>query len=195
MPDPVGTFLSLLLARVVLAAKKIERSATFQVRWLCPRRRDKSCTVYNTFMAEDQALHLYFLGGPDFVVGPDAPPAERNVLGVIGKVGIETGRKVVAMRRRWSELIALVARKAVHPVFGLPSGVEARDSRHAETISGGSRGRCGICQVYTPPLRRGGPQEHRLCEPDPLRPLIKMVRDRMSASVGDIAPNQKEIAA
>ena len=40
--------------------------------------------VYNTFMAEDHALHFYFLGGPDFVMGPDAPPAERNVLGVIG---------------------------------------------------------------------------------------------------------------
>ncbi len=82
--------------------------------------------VYNTFMAEDHALHFYFLGGPDFIVGPDAPPAERNVLGVIGKVGIETGKKVVAMRRRWRELIALVAGKAVHPVFGLPGGVAKR---------------------------------------------------------------------
>jgi len=82
--------------------------------------------VYNTFMAEDHALHFYFLGGPDFVVGPDAPPAERNVLGVIGKVGIETGRKVIAMRRRWRELIALTAGKSVHPVFGLPGGVAKR---------------------------------------------------------------------
>jgi F420-non-reducing hydrogenase large subunit len=82
--------------------------------------------VYNTFMAEDHALHFYFLGGPDFVVGPDAPPAERNVLGVIGKVGIETGRRVITMRQRWRELIALVAGKVVHPVFGLPGGVAKR---------------------------------------------------------------------
>ena len=27
--------------------------------------------VYSTFMLEDHALHFYFLGGPDFVVGPD----------------------------------------------------------------------------------------------------------------------------
>ena len=39
-------------------------------------------------MFEDHALHFYFLGGPDFVVGPDAPAAERNVLGVVAKVGL-----------------------------------------------------------------------------------------------------------
>jgi F420-non-reducing hydrogenase large subunit len=79
--------------------------------------------VYSTFMVEDHTLHFYFLGGPDFVVGPKAPAAERNVLGVIAKVGIETGRKVIAMRRKLRELTALAAGKAIHPVFGLPGGV------------------------------------------------------------------------
>ena len=55
--------------------------------------------VYNAFTFEDHALHFYFLGGPDFVVGPDAPKAERNVVGVIGKVGVEVGKKVIAARR------------------------------------------------------------------------------------------------
>jgi len=79
--------------------------------------------VYSTFMVEDHALHFYFLGGPDFVVGPEAPKAERNVLGVIARVGVETGKRVIAMRRRLRELIALVGGKVVHPVFGLPGGV------------------------------------------------------------------------
>jgi len=79
--------------------------------------------IYNIFMVEDHALHFYFLGGPDFVVGPQAPAAERNVLGVIARVGVETGRRVIAMRRRLRDLIALVGGKAVHPVFGLPGGV------------------------------------------------------------------------
>ncbi len=79
--------------------------------------------IYSTFMVEDHALHFYFLGGPDFVVGPQAPAAERNVLGVIARVGVETGRRVIAMRRRLRELIALVGGKVVHPVFGLPGGV------------------------------------------------------------------------
>lgn len=79
--------------------------------------------VFNTFMAEDHALHFYFLGGPDFVVGPQAPAAERNVLGVVAKVGVETGKAVIAMRRKLRELTALAAGKTVHPVFGLPGGV------------------------------------------------------------------------
>lgn len=79
--------------------------------------------IYSTFMTEDHALHFYFLGAPDFVVGPEAPAAERNVLGVIGKVGVEVGKKVIAMRRRLRELIALAGGKVVHPVLGLPGGV------------------------------------------------------------------------
>jgi F420-non-reducing hydrogenase large subunit len=82
--------------------------------------------VYSTFMAEDHALHFYFLGGPDFVVGPTAPAAERNVLGVIGKVGLETGKKVISMRRRLRELISMVGGKVIHPVLGLPGGVSKR---------------------------------------------------------------------
>jgi F420-non-reducing hydrogenase large subunit len=79
--------------------------------------------VYCTFMLEDHALHVYILGGPDFIVGPDAPPELRNVVGVIQKVGVEVGKKVISMRRRLRELIAYVGGKVIHPVFGLPGGV------------------------------------------------------------------------
>jgi F420-non-reducing hydrogenase large subunit len=79
--------------------------------------------IYNIFMLEDHALHVYILGGPDFIVGPDAPAAMRNVLGVIGKVGIETGKRVITTRRRLRELITYLGGKVIHPVFGLPGGV------------------------------------------------------------------------
>lgn len=79
--------------------------------------------AYNAFMLEDHALHVYILGGPDFIVGPQAPAAERNVLGVINKVGLEVGKKVISMRRRIREFISYVSGKVVHPVFGLPGGV------------------------------------------------------------------------
>ncbi len=79
--------------------------------------------VYNTFMLEDHALHVYILGGPDFIVGPDAPPEMRNVVGVIQKVGLDIGKKVISMRRRLRELIASIGGKVIHPVLGLPGGV------------------------------------------------------------------------
>jgi len=79
--------------------------------------------VYSIFMVEDHALHFFFLGGPDFVVGPAAPKAERNVLGVIGKVGLEVGKEVIAVRKELRELMAQIAGRAIHPVFGLPGGV------------------------------------------------------------------------
>ena len=42
---------------------------------------------YSSFYVTDHTTHFYILGGPDFVMGPDSPVAERNVLGVIAKVG------------------------------------------------------------------------------------------------------------
>ena len=79
--------------------------------------------VYNTFMLEDHALHVFVLGGPDFIVGPEAPPEQRNIVGVIQKVGLEAGKRVIATRRRLREVIAYFGGKAVHPVLGLPGGV------------------------------------------------------------------------
>jgi F420-non-reducing hydrogenase large subunit len=79
--------------------------------------------IYNTFMLEDHALHVYILGGPDFIVGPDAPREQRNVIGVINKVGVEVGKNVISMRKRLREFIAYAGGKVIHPVFGLPGGV------------------------------------------------------------------------
>ncbi len=78
---------------------------------------------YNTFMFEDHNLHFYFLGGPDFIVGPDAPAGQRNVLGVIAKVGLEIGKKVIDIRKRTRNIIQTLGGRVVHPVNGLPGGV------------------------------------------------------------------------
>jgi len=79
--------------------------------------------VYNAFFVEDHALHFFFLGGPDFVVGPTAPKGERNILGVLGKVGLEIGKEVIGLRKQMRDLITLTAGKVIHPVFGLPGGI------------------------------------------------------------------------
>ena len=78
---------------------------------------------YSIFFATDHTTHFYALGGPDFVVGPDAPPAERNILGVIKKVGMDIAGKVLKMRRDGHHLIKLIGGRPVHPNWGLPGGV------------------------------------------------------------------------
>ncbi len=78
---------------------------------------------YNLFMYEDHLLHFYFLGGPDFIVGPDATKGSRNILGVIDKVGVETGKKVIAIRKWCREIMTEMGGKVIHPVLGLPGGV------------------------------------------------------------------------
>ena len=48
--------------------------------------------LYSAFYVTDHATHFYALGGPDFIVGPDAPVAERNILGVLQQ-GRRGGRR------------------------------------------------------------------------------------------------------
>ncbi|MBM4161225.1 MAG: Ni/Fe hydrogenase subunit alpha [Ignavibacteria bacterium] len=79
--------------------------------------------LYNTFYAGDHTTHFYALGGPDFVVGPDAPAAERNILGVVKKVGLEIGGKVIEMRKRTQEVIKTIGGKQTHQVTSLPGGI------------------------------------------------------------------------
>ncbi len=77
---------------------------------------------YNAFYSTDHTVHFYALGGPDFVLGPDAPPAERNILGVIHKVGVDIGKQVIACRKRNHEIIKQLGGRGIHPVAGLPGG-------------------------------------------------------------------------
>jgi F420-non-reducing hydrogenase large subunit len=79
--------------------------------------------LYNAFFAGDHTTHFFVLAGPDFVVGPTADPAERNILGVIAKVGLEVGGAVIKMRAESNELVAMIGGKAIHPVCALPGGV------------------------------------------------------------------------
>ncbi|MBC8415310.1 MAG: Ni/Fe hydrogenase subunit alpha [Candidatus Cloacimonetes bacterium] len=81
---------------------------------------------YNLFMFEDHTIHFYYLGGPDFIVGPDAPAGKRNILGVIEKVGVDVAKQVITIRKRCRDIMAEIGGKTIHPVLGLPGGVAKR---------------------------------------------------------------------
>ncbi|NQS98229.1 MAG: Ni/Fe hydrogenase subunit alpha [candidate division Zixibacteria bacterium] len=85
--------------------------------------------LYNGFYASDHTTHFFALAGPDFICGPDAPPAERNILGVIAKVGIDAGMKVINQRARGQRVIEIIGGKKVHPVTTLPGGMAKRISK------------------------------------------------------------------
>lgn len=79
--------------------------------------------IYNGYIYADHLLHFYFLASPDFLLDTDTPPASRNILGVIDKVGVEMGKKVIRQRSNGQNIIATLGGKAVHPCFGIPGGV------------------------------------------------------------------------
>ncbi|MCF8373327.1 MAG: Ni/Fe hydrogenase subunit alpha [Bacteroidales bacterium] len=78
---------------------------------------------YMAHFVHSHIAHFYALAAPDFVVGPTAPAAERNVLGVIGKVGVEIGTQVLKQRRIAQEIQALLGGHQTHVVMNLPGGV------------------------------------------------------------------------
>jgi len=78
---------------------------------------------YSAFFVADHTVHFYILGGPDFVMGPDAPVADRNILGVIHKVGVEVGTRVITARGKAMDIIGMLGGRKIHPTFGIPGGV------------------------------------------------------------------------
>jgi len=79
--------------------------------------------MYVGYYIYDHTLHFYFLGGPDFVVGPDAPASERNIFGVLKRVGLDVGREVIKHRAYGQRITEIIGGKATHPTCGVPGGI------------------------------------------------------------------------
>ena len=79
--------------------------------------------MYCGYFIYDHTLHFYYLGGPDFIVGPDAPPEKRNIIGVIEKAGLDIGKEVIKHRAYGQRITEIIGGKATHPVCGLPGGI------------------------------------------------------------------------
>jgi F420-non-reducing hydrogenase large subunit len=79
--------------------------------------------TYCGYLIYDHILHFYFLGGPDFIVGPTEAKEKRNILGVIEKVGLELAGEVIKHRAYGQKMTEILGGKPTHPVCGLPGGV------------------------------------------------------------------------
>ncbi|MGQ9711311.1 MAG: Ni/Fe hydrogenase subunit alpha [Desulfotomaculales bacterium] len=78
--------------------------------------------VLNAHYVEDHCAILYALGFPDFVVGPTANAAARNLIGLVQAVGAETGKLVLKKRYAAVKVIEMLAGRPIHPVAALPGG-------------------------------------------------------------------------
>ncbi len=78
---------------------------------------------YCSHIVHSHIAHFYALAAPDFVMGPTSDPAQRNILGVVAKVGLQIGGEVIKHRAYAQEIQAVIGGKATHPVCGLPGGM------------------------------------------------------------------------
>lgn len=70
----------------------------------------------------DKLLHFYFLAAPDFVIGPDADYAVRNVIGIVNAAP-DIAKQVVHYRQLTAQILENFAGRAIHPTFSIPGGV------------------------------------------------------------------------
>lgn len=102
------------------AAKALDQA--FNVEPTEPAKKLREL-MYMGYVIYDHTLHFYYLGGPDFIVGPDAPPEKRNMLGVIEKAGMDVAKEVIKHRAYGQRITEILGGKATHPVCGLPGGI------------------------------------------------------------------------
>ncbi|MGA2482815.1 MAG: Ni/Fe hydrogenase subunit alpha [Candidatus Acidiferrales bacterium] len=73
-------------------------------------------------LIQSHALSFFYLSSPDLLLGMDADPAKRNILGVAA-ANPEMGRGGVRLRQFGQHIIELLAGKRIHPGWAVPGGV------------------------------------------------------------------------
>ena len=71
---------------------------------------------------QSHSMHFFELAGPDLILGFDADPAIRNVVGLIG-ADPELTIRAVQLRKFGQDIIYQVGGRRIHPNFAVPGGV------------------------------------------------------------------------
>ncbi|GAP14933.1 NAD(P)-dependent nickel-iron dehydrogenase catalytic subunit [Longilinea arvoryzae] len=86
---------------------------------------------------QSHGMHFFELAGPDLLLGFDADPAIRNVVGII-QANPELAVKAVSLRKYGQEIISTLGGRRIHPNFAIPGGVnKALTSADREKILAG----------------------------------------------------------
>lgn len=73
---------------------------------------------------QSHALSFFHLSSPDLLLGMDAPPADRNILG-IARSHPDMARDGIWLRKFGQQVIEQMAGKRVHPAWVVPGGVSS----------------------------------------------------------------------
>lgn len=73
---------------------------------------------------QSHALSFFHLSAPDFVLGLDADPAVRNIVGLL-QVNPAMARDGIRLRQFGQQIIEWLAGKRIHPAWVVPGGVNA----------------------------------------------------------------------
>lgn len=83
---------------------------------------------------QSHSMHFFHLASPDLVLGFDADPAIRNVVGIIDAAP-ELALKAVQLRQYGQEIIRILSGRRIHPKFAVPGGVnKALSEADRETL-------------------------------------------------------------
>ncbi len=96
---------------------------------------------------QSHGMHFFELAGPDLLLGFDAAPEIRNVVGLIGaNPGLTV--KAVMLRKFGQEIIRILGGRRIHPNFAVPGGVnKALQSSERDTILSGVDGAIDALQI------------------------------------------------
>jgi len=86
---------------------------------------------------QSHGMHFFELAGPDLLLGFDADPATRNVIGLVQNAPDITV-KAVQLRKYGQEIIRILGGRRIHPTFAVPGGVnKALSSADRDVILSG----------------------------------------------------------
>jgi len=86
-------------------------------------------------MLHSHGVHFFALAGPDLLLGPDAKPAERNIV-VLLKAAPEVARNALRLRSIGQKITEAIGGRGTHPVSSVAGGLAAplTTERHAEFV-------------------------------------------------------------
>ena len=79
-------------------------------------------------LVQSHALSFFHLSAPDFLLGWETPPAQRNVFGLIAS-HTDLARAGIRLRQCGQEIIEVLGGKKIHPAWAVPGGVRSALSR------------------------------------------------------------------